>query len=137
MRKPIVLVLLLGLALAQQAVPPPKQPQEPAALYRLEVVILRGDKPVAGITGYLGRFAAGGRLLQPANLRSLEPVTRISSSEGRMSWNELSPQDLVLQLRDPSTGLALTLPLEEDFVAAPLQLGPYRIQLKLEARPGQ
>lgn len=135
MRKQFSLVLLLGLALAQQAVPPPKQPQDPAALYRLEVVVLRGDKPVAGITGYLGRFAAGGRFLQPANMRSLGPVSRISSAEGRMSWDELSPQGLVLQLRDPSSGFALTIPLEEDFISAPLQVGSYRIQLKLEAKP--
>lgn len=37
----------------------------------------------------------------------------------------------MLQLRDPGSGFSLSLPLEPEFTAQPLNIGPFSIRLKL------
>lgn len=56
---------------------------------------------------------------------------RISGADGWMSWEGLAGTRLMLQLRDPGSGFSLSLPLEPEFTAQPLNIGPFSIRLKL------
>lgn len=119
----------MPLALSQQApVPPPKPPQEPVAVqtYRLEVNVLQGSQPVPGIRALLYKLGPAGRAV-PVGTRG---TARISGADGRMSWEGLVETGLMLQLRDPRTGLSLTLPLTGEYLASPLTIGPYQIRLR-------
>ncbi|HEU4741502.1 MAG TPA: hypothetical protein VFS50_07905 [Meiothermus sp.] len=132
MRKLLLAGLFCGLALAQVAprpVPPPHPPEEPLtpAAVTLEVRVWRQGQPAAGLRVLLWRQGPGGRLLPP----DLEPALRLTNPEGQARWSRLEPGNWGVQLRDPQSGLLLSVPLTEDFMAAPLLVGPYRIQLGL------
>ena len=132
MRKLLLAGLLCGLALAQVApgpVPPPRPPDEPRPQSRvtLEVRVWRHDQPAAGISLLVFRIGPGGRLL-PADPG---PSLRITDAEGKASWSGIPEGSWAVRLRDPQSGLLLSVPLTEAFMAAPLVVGPYRVQLSL------
>lgn len=126
----LTLLVLISFALAQKTpVPPPNPPQEPVSAepYRLEVEVTRGQQPAQGITALLYRLGPAGRALPSGLTRTL----RISGADGRMSWEGLAGTGLMLQLRDLGSGFSLSLPLEPEFTAQPLSIGPFSIRLKL------
>lgn len=132
MRKLLLAGLWCGLALAQVAprpVPPPRPPEEPLipATVRLEVQVWRHGQPAAGISLWVFRIGPGGRLL-PAGLG---PSLRITGPQGKASWSGIPEGNWAVQLRDPQSGLLLSVPVTEDFMAAPLVIGPYQIEIHL------
>lgn len=132
MRLVCLIGLCFGLALAQVAprpVPPPRPPEEPRTpqTVTLEVQVWRQGQPAAGLRVLLWRLGPGGRQL-PAEMGA---ALRLTDSEGRARWNGLEPGHWGVQLRDPQSGLLLSVPLTADFMTAPLVVGPYRIQLGL------
>lgn len=128
MRLFLTLLLIAASVVLAQKVPPPKQPTEPSAVaaYTLEVEVLEGGKPVAGMSALLFKLGSNGQIA-PLKLRR---ISRISGPDGKMSWEGLTEADILLQLRHPNSGFSLSVPLDKAYFTTPLTIGPYLIRLK-------
>ncbi len=121
------MVFLTGWALAQPApVPPPRQPEEPrGAGITIEIQVQLYNQPAEGLIVNLGRRSPEGRLM-PTNIR---PSLRVSDARGVVLWSDIPDGIWIVNLRDPKTGFALSLPVQREYLNQPIQIGPYTIQL--------
>ncbi|MCX7783178.1 MAG: hypothetical protein N2318_05980 [Meiothermus sp.] len=119
--------LIAGLALAQPApIPPPRQPEEPrGAGITIEIQVQIQNKPAEGLILTLGRRSLEGRPIA-ANVR---PAMQVSDARGVVLWSGLPDGIWVVNLRDPKTGFALSLPVQPEFLNQTIRVGPYSIQL--------
>lgn len=125
----LLVLLIAGLALAQPApIPPPRQPEEPkGAGITIEVQVQLQNKPAEGLIATLGRRSPEGRPIA-TNVR---PAMRMSDTRGVVLWSGLPEGIWVVNLRDPKTGFALSLPVRPEFLNQTIRVGPYSIQLFL------
>ncbi|WP_299430462.1 hypothetical protein [uncultured Meiothermus sp.] len=123
----ILVLLIAGLALAQPApIPPPRPPEEPpGAGMTIEIQVQLWNKPAEGLILTLGRRSAEGRPI--AN--NIRPAMRVSNARGVVLWSGLPDGVWIVNLRDPRTGFALSLPVQSEFLNQPIQIGPYTVQL--------
>ncbi len=121
-----MVLLLTSMALAQPApVPPPRQPEEPrGAGMTIEVQVQIHNKPAEGLILSLGRRSPGRQL--PAYIR---PIRRVSDARGVVLWSDVPNGYWIVNLRDPKTGFALSLPVQREYLNQPIQIGPYTLQL--------
>jgi hypothetical protein len=130
MSKPLLMLAVVMIsALAQQVgpkVPPPGQPQEPvAAGESVEVRVWFGGQPAQGLQVSLWELGPGGRLLPP----KVRPFTVMTDATGMVRWTNLGSTVWVVRVQGKD-GFSLALPITESYLAAPLQVGSYRIEVR-------
>lgn len=91
----------------------------------IEVQVQIHNKPAEGLILSLGRRSPEGRQL-PANIR---PILRVSDARGVVLWSDIPDGIWIVNLRDPKTGFALSLPVQHEYLNQPIQIGPYTLQL--------
>ncbi len=125
----LLVFLIAGLALAQPApIPPPRQAEGSSSTgITIEVHVQLQNKPAEGLILTLGRRSPEGRPVA-ANIRS---AMRVSDARGVVLWSGLPEGIWVVNLRDPKTGFALSLPVQPEFLNQTIRVGPYAIQLFL------
>ncbi|MBO1436516.1 hypothetical protein [Meiothermus sp. CFH 77666] len=126
MRRLLVL-LVAGLALAQPApIPPPRQPEEPkGAGITIEIQVQIQNKPAEGLIATLGRRGPEGRPIA-TNVR---PALQVTDARGVVLWSGLPDGIWVVNLRDPRSGFAISLPVQLEFLNQTIRVGPYTVQL--------